>query len=117
LRRGRRSTDTNFDDQTFNLLFKDDLQEREIAKVLLEHGAKTWTQNETIAAHILSELPDDDLIDNKTVAQLIQIYKEKPPAKYHPDKDIFYLSSGSFSKYPGRFVVAFSLRAKPTLAA
>jgi DNA primase len=83
------STDTNFDDQTFNLLFKDDLQEREIAKVLLEHGAKSWTQDETIAAHILSEMPDDDLIDNKTVAQLIQIYKEKKQQNTIPDKTFF----------------------------
>jgi hypothetical protein len=49
LRRGRRSTDTNFDDQTFNLLFKDDLQEREIAKYCWSMAQKSWTQNETIA--------------------------------------------------------------------
>jgi DNA primase len=82
-------TEANFDDQTFNLLYKDELQEREIAKVLLEHGAKPWTDNETIAAYVLSEMPDDDLIDNKTVAQLIQIYKESGQQNTIPDKTFF----------------------------
>ncbi len=80
---------SNYDDETFNLLFKDELQEREIAKVLLEHGTKAWNPDETIAAYILSEIPDDDLIDNKTVAQIIHIYKEQSAQQYVPDKNIF----------------------------
>lgn len=80
---------SNFDDQTFNLLFKDDLQEREIAKVLLEHGTKPWNESETIAEYVLSEIPDDDLIDNKTVAQIISVYKEQNASHTVPDKNFF----------------------------
>jgi hypothetical protein len=47
--RDRRSK-LNYEDATFNLLFKDDLQERELAKILLEFGTKggmiqSWLQN------------------------------------------------------------------------
>lgn len=85
----QKGASSNYDDETFNLLFKDELQEREIAKVLLEHGAKKWTGEETIAQHILSEIPDDDLIDNKTVGQLLQIYKEQNAGQHLPDKAFF----------------------------
>lgn len=80
---------TNYDDETYNLLFKDELQEREIAKVLLEYGAKEWNAQETIAAHVLSEIPDDDLIDNKIIAGIIAIYKEQQNDQTVPDKNFF----------------------------
>lgn len=80
---------SNYDEETFNLLFKDELQEREIAKVLLEHGAKKWNDDETVADYILSEIPDDDLIDNKAVGQLIHIYKEQTATHAIPDKNFF----------------------------
>ena len=31
----RQAEETNYDDATFNLLFKDDLQEREVARILI----------------------------------------------------------------------------------
>lgn len=85
----QKAASSNFDDETFNLLFKDELQEREIAKVLLEHGPKKWSNDETIAEHILSEMPEDDLIDNKTIAQLLHIYKDQNAAHGVPDKSFF----------------------------
>jgi DNA primase len=84
---------SNYDDETFNLLFKDELQEREVVKVLLEHGTKTWNGTETIAEHILSEIPDEDLIDNKTVARVIDIYKEHHTTHTVPDKNFFIYHS------------------------
>ena len=36
----RKAQETDYDDATFNLLFKDELQERELARILLEHGTK-----------------------------------------------------------------------------
>ncbi|HVE61004.1 MAG TPA: DNA primase, partial [Chitinophagaceae bacterium] len=67
--------DINFDDQTFNLLFRDELQEREIARILLEHGTKQWNDSQLIAEYVLSELPDEDLIQNESVLKLINAYK------------------------------------------
>ena len=84
----QKAAEANYNDETFNLLFKDELQEREIAKVLIEHGAKPWTENETIASYILSELPDDDLIDNKTIAQIIAVYKQQIEQAV-PDRNVF----------------------------
>ncbi|RYY97448.1 MAG: DNA primase, partial [Chitinophagaceae bacterium] len=42
----------SFDDHTFQLLFKDELQEKEIARVLLEHGHKEWN-GQLIADYVL----------------------------------------------------------------
>lgn len=79
----------DYSDQTFNLLFKDELQEREIARVLLEHGSKAWDEKQTIAEHILNELPDEDLIDNQTVLQLLRAYHQLAAAGQKPDRNYF----------------------------
>jgi DNA primase len=88
----RKGADSNFDDHTFHLLFKDDLQEKEIAKVLLEHGNKVWNEDRTIADYILAELPDEDLIDNKEVLKLLTLYRQL--LNNHPavDKNLFVYS-------------------------
>ncbi len=85
----------DFDDATFNLLFKDELQEREVARILLEHGIKKWDETRFIAEYILEELPDETLIDNKEVLQMIALFRmllqedihkaEKAYFIYHPD--------------------------------
>ena len=85
----RIAEEANYSDQTFNLLFRDDLQEKEIVRVLIEHGTKKWTDTETVAEHILNELPEEDLIDNTTVVQLIQEVKQKVHNKAVPDKSFF----------------------------
>lgn len=36
----KQAEQTGFDEATFNLLFKDELQEREVARILLEYGIK-----------------------------------------------------------------------------
>jgi DNA primase len=86
----RKAEETNFDDQTFNLLFRDDLQEREIARILLEYGTKKWDNQELIAEYVLSELPEEDLIDNQSVLKLIEEYKQQLTLHHHtPDKNHF----------------------------
>lgn len=85
----KRAEENNFDDQTFNLLFRDDLQEREIARILLEYGTKKWDNHELIAEHVLSELPEDDLIDNQNVLKLIEEYKKQVANHHTPDKSYF----------------------------
>lgn len=87
---------TDFDDQTYALLFKDELQEREIARVLLEHGLKT-VNGSLIYEYVFNELPDEDLFESKAVIRFINSYKEavadhrkadKNYFVYHPDPDV-----------------------------
>ena len=85
----RKGAATEFDDQTYNLLFKDDLQEREIARVLLEHGTKAWNETQRIDEFILAELPEEDLIENAAVKKLIHIYKEESSKSDTVDKNFF----------------------------
>lgn len=85
----RKAEEGNFNDETFNLLFRDDLQEREIARILLEHGTRTWNGDQRIAEYVLSELPEEDLIDNQAVLKLIAAYKEALASKQTPDKNFF----------------------------
>ncbi len=66
---------TDYDDATFNLLFKDELQEKEFARVLLEHGNKKWNAG-LIAEFMLDEILDEGLFDNADVLKLISEYKK-----------------------------------------
>jgi DNA primase len=97
----RRAADSNYDEATFNLLFKDELQEREVARILLELGAKRWDESKLIAEHVLEEMVDETLIDNSDILRVIHIFKEelKHHAQldknyfiYHPDNKISSLA-------------------------
>lgn len=87
-----------YDETTFQLLFKDDLQEKEIARILLEHGMRPWEGEKLVADYIFEELLDESLIDNTSVLQLIQYYrklrleKTSPISRsefvYHPDPEL-----------------------------
>jgi DNA primase len=85
----RVAEENDYSDQTFNLLFKDDLQEKEVVRILIEHGTKKWNDHQTIAEYVLNELPDEDLIDNTTVVRLIREFKEKVQEHVIPDKNFF----------------------------
>ena len=80
----------NYDDATFNLLFKDDLQEREVARILLEYGTRRWDETTLIAEHIFDEMVDDSLIDNTEVLKMLHSFRHafsENPLK--PDKNFF----------------------------
>ncbi|HRO71080.1 MAG TPA: DNA primase, partial [Chitinophagaceae bacterium] len=91
----RQAEETNYDDATFNLLFKDELQERELARILLEFGIKKWDDQALVAEHIFEEMVDESLIDNQDVLVLLNTFRETllrnqtAPEKnffiYHPD--------------------------------
>jgi DNA primase len=86
----RQAAVTDYEDSTFTLLFKDDLQEKEIARILLEYGLKSWNDSELIADHIFSEMVDESLIDNEDVLKLINTYKEaKQEGNAVPNKNFF----------------------------
>ncbi len=91
----RQAEQTNYDDATFSLLFKDELQERELARILLEHGIKKWDDSWLVAEHIFEEMVDESLIDNRNVLLFMNAFKEmlkqnqeaadKNYFVYHPD--------------------------------
>jgi DNA primase len=93
----KKASVNEYDDNTFNLLFQDELQEREVARVLLEQGSKPWEDGQLTAEYILSELPEDDLFENDMVLQILHDYREhlaqhQPIDKnyfiYHPDNKL-----------------------------
>lgn len=98
----QRGEAAGYDENTFNLLFKDELQEREVARILLEYGDRKWDDQLLIAEHIFEEMVDESLIDNKTVLQLLQQYRtliqQDPGAAnknyfiYHPDTQLSSLA-------------------------
>ncbi len=93
---------TNYDDNTFNLLFKDELQEKEVARILLEYGIRKWDDDRLVADYIFEELPDESLIDNADVIKLMAAFKEllqtSPETAgtnyfiYHPDSKLSTLA-------------------------
>jgi DNA primase len=98
----RRAQETDYDDSTFNLLFKDELQERELARILLEYGIRYWDDQRSIADHIFSEMIDESLLDNPDIIRLINAFKEQirtAPQQanknyfvYHPDTKVSSLA-------------------------
>ena len=76
---------TNFEDDTYDLLFKDQLQEKELARVLLEFGAREWDDSSNIAAHIFEEIEDIE-IEDAEVRHLIHAVKlllQQDPAAFN----------------------------------
>ncbi len=98
----RQAEETNYDDATFNLLFKDELQEREVARILLEYGIKKWDDSKLIAEYIFEEMVDESLVDNTDVIRLMAVFKEvlqnSPETAnrnyfiYHPDTKLSVLA-------------------------
>lgn len=94
----QQGAESNFDDSTFNLLFKDDLQEREVARILLEYGIKKWDNEKLIGEYILEEMVDESLLDNKEVIRMIAVFREllqRQPEQasrsyfiHHPDSNL-----------------------------
>lgn len=92
---------SNYDDATFDLLFKDQLQEKELARVLLEHGHKPWDEQTRIADYIFNEI-DELEFEDQQVAKLIQAIKELLQTRpelfnekyfiYHSDKELSALA-------------------------
>jgi len=73
----RKAQETDYDDATFNLLFKDELQERELARILLEHGTKYWDDQQLIADYVFSDMIDETLLDNPDIIHLINVFKQQ----------------------------------------
>ena len=94
----KKAQETDYDDATFDLLFKDELQERELARILLEYGTRYWDDRQLIAEYVLSEMIDETLLDNPDIINLINVIKQQlqiAPQQlnknyfiYHPDSKL-----------------------------
>jgi len=81
---------TDFSDEAFNVLFMQELQEKAIARVLLEFGLKQWDANQTVFEYMANadlfedkEIPEErnvkiileeDLYENKRVPLIVNQY-------------------------------------------
>lgn len=98
----RTAEQTDYTDATFNLLFKDELQEREFARILIEYGNLRWNESQRVAEYIFNEVLDESLLDNGTILKLIRSYRDEMAQHgqqvdknffiYHPDTEISSLS-------------------------
>ena len=73
----RKAQETDYDDATFDLLFRDELQERELARIVLEHGTKYWDDQQLIAEYIFSEMIDETLLDNPDILHLFNTFRQQ----------------------------------------
>jgi DNA primase len=85
------------EEESFNLLFRDEMHERAMIRSLLEFGLKAWDENSSIADYIFSESIDHDMIDNKRLVRIMETYKTwyaeglEPTVKnflYHEDQEL-----------------------------
>ncbi|MBI1780918.1 MAG: DNA primase [Sphingobacteriales bacterium] len=90
-------TITKAEDESFTLLFKDELQERAMVRSLIEFGLQQWDDNKRIADYIFEENVDQEMFDNKSLLRVIETYKAwyeaglEPTAKnflYHDDQQL-----------------------------
>lgn len=84
-------------EETLNLLFKDELNERAVVRALLEFGLKEWDEQQRVADFLFAEMIDEDLFDNKNLLRVIHTYKawyeeglEPTPRNflYHEDQEL-----------------------------
>jgi DNA primase len=87
----------NADDDSFNLLFRDELNERAVVRSLVEFGIKPWDAGKRVADFLFEEMIEEDLFDNKQLLRIIHTYKTwydeklEPTARnflYHEDQSL-----------------------------
>lgn len=91
-------------EEGFDLLFKDELQERALVRALMEFGIKPWDDTRTVADFIFDEMEENglqEMFDNRQLLKIIDVYKGwyqegiEPTAKsflYHEDAQLNVLA-------------------------
>jgi DNA primase len=88
----------DYSDESFNLIFKDEMQEKGLIKVLLEHGLQDWDNQQKIAEYIFNELVIEEMIENQSVSRILQLYKEMLAGHKEPtDKDFIFSQENDVS--------------------
>ncbi len=91
-------------DASADLLFnKDDLHEQAMARSLIEFGLKQWDEEKTVADYVfglLDELDLQELIDNKMITGIINLYRKWYEEGLLPNaKSFLYHDDSSISQY------------------
>jgi DNA primase len=90
------------DEDSLNLLFRHEQNERGMIRVLLEYGLRSWDEQTLVADYVLGESSElIDLIDNKRLLTILDLFKEwyqqglEPTSKnflYHEDRELSTLA-------------------------
>ncbi|MBI2730223.1 MAG: DNA primase [Sphingobacteriales bacterium] len=80
---------SSIEDDTLSLLQKDELHERSMIRSLLEFGLREWDENKKVADYIFEEAVDQEMIDNKLLVRIMQLYKEMYEANLEPANKFF----------------------------
>lgn len=97
-----------YDDATFDLLYKDQLQERELARILIEFGSRSWGENVTMAEYVFREIDEvhiEDVEVGKLIKEIRDLIQQDPTNLnsryfiYHTDKALSTLAV-SLLNYP-----------------
>ena len=87
-------------DDISELLSPDEKQENAMVRALMEFGTRPWDDERTVADHMFSEIQENgltELIDNKQLLRIIEVYRElytqgdDPNPRsflYHPDQQL-----------------------------
>ena len=87
-----------YTDESFNLIFKDELQEKGLLKILLEHGMEPWDHQQKIADYIFSESIVEEMLENQIISKTMQIYREMMANNQEPtDKDFIFSQDNEVS--------------------
>ncbi|WP_207513566.1 DNA primase [Longitalea luteola] len=93
-----RGAAAEYSDESFNLIFKDELQEKALVKVLLEHGTKEWDSQMKIADYIFSQDIAEEMIENQAVIRVLNLYREMLSEMQEPtDKDFVFSQDNEVS--------------------
>ena len=85
------------EEDSFNLLFKDEMNERAVVRALVEFGILEWDEEKKVADFLFDQMIDEDLFDNKQLLRIIHTYKTwydeklEPTARnflYHEDQQL-----------------------------
>ncbi|MFY7964229.1 MAG: DNA primase [Chitinophagaceae bacterium] len=79
-------------DENITLLNEDELHERNVLRVLLEYGLNKWTEEQTTAEYIFSEL-ETFHFDNKELEDLLNIYRRLYYENQQPTNKSFLYSN------------------------
>lgn len=76
-------------DEVIELLLDQELQEKNLIRVLLEYGSWSWDETSSIADHIFNSPVNFNLIHNEPIKNILSTYKRLNDEGNMPDKKFF----------------------------
>lgn len=76
-------------DEIIELLLDQELQEKNLIRVLLEYGSWSWNETSSIADHIFNSPVNFNLIHNEPIKNILNTYKRLKDEGNMPDKKFF----------------------------